>query len=364
MTTTPSLPRRLPLTPAPRRIAVLRALQLGDLLVAVPALRALRRAYPAAEITLIGLPWAADFAARFAAYLDRFVPFPGAPGFAEADYDPARTAAFLAEQRASGYDLAVQMHGSGETSNPFVAALGARVTAGYYRGVPPAGLTLAAPYPNGVHEVHRWLRLVALLGARARSTALEFPLRPEDRAEAARLLRRLPPGGGPLVGLHPGSRQPARRWPPEHFAALGDLLAARHGARIVLTGGPGEAETVAAVAARMRHRALALAGKTSLGGLAALLAKLDLFVSNDTGPAHLAAAVDAPSVTIFGPADPALWAPLDRERHLITRRRVACSPCGFWECPIDHRCLRGIAPEEVAALAARLLERKEALCGA
>lgn len=362
MTTPTAAPR--PLAPEPRRIAVLRALQLGDLLVAVPALRALRRAYPAAEITLIGLPWAADFAARLSAYLDRFVPFPGAPGIAEADYDPAHTAAFLAAQRAYGYDLAIQMHGSGETSNPFVAALGARVTAGYYCGSPPEGLTIGAPYPSGVHEVHRWLRLVALLGARSRSLALEFPLRAPDRAEAAHLLRRLPPGRGPLVGLHPGSRQPARRWPPEYFAALGDLLAERHGARIVLTGGPGEAETVAAVAAQMRHKPLSLAGKTSLGGLAALTSKLDVFISNDTGPAHLAVAVGAPSVTLFGPADPTLWAPLERERHLVARHPVACSPCGFWECPIDHRCLRGISPEDVASLAARLLERKEALCGA
>src|SRR5690349_237428 len=94
-----------------RRIAIFRALQLGDLLVAVPALRSIRAGFPGAEITLIGLPWAASFAARFDRYIDRFVPFEGYQGIQEVPYDPARSQAFIAEQRAYGYDLVIQMHG-------------------------------------------------------------------------------------------------------------------------------------------------------------------------------------------------------------------------------------------------------------
>ncbi len=338
-----------------RRIAVFRALQLGDLLVAVPALRALRAGYPDAEITFIGLPWAASFAAHLNCYVDRFLPFPGYPGIAEAPYDEDRTAAFLAEARAHGYDLVVQMHGSGGQSNPFALALGARATAGYYEEEPPPGLTVAAPYPHDQPEALRNLGLVALLGCPDSDPALEFPLSDTDHAEAAALLAPPTEGGRLLVGIHPGARPPARRWPAACFAAVADALARRHGAAIVLTGGPGDEETVATVARTMAIPALNVAGRTSLGGLAALIARMNLFIGNDSGPAHLAEAVGAPSVRIFGPADPLRWAPLDRTRHAVVRRPVPCSPCPYWECPIDHPCLRLIEPRDVLRAAESVL---------
>lgn len=340
---------------APRRIAILRALQLGDLLQAVPAFRSLRAGFPDAEITLIGLPWAEHFVDRFACYLDRFVEFAGYPGLAEVPVLAARVEAFLAEQRAYGYDLVIQMHGSGRTSTPLALALRGRMTAGYYEGDRPPHLAVGAPYPDRAPEIVRNLELARLLGCPDRGTGLEFPLLPADRREAASLLSQLPSAGRPWIGIHPGARPSARRWLASHFAAVGDALADRHGAQIVVTGGPGEERIAADVIAQMRHRALNLAGDTTLGGLAAIIARLDLFIGNDTGPAHLAVAVDTPSVTIFGPADPNRWAPLDRQRHPIVRRPVACSPCGYVDCPIDHRCLRGIDPETVLETADILL---------
>lgn len=341
--------------PTPSRIAVFRALYLGDLITAVPALRALRRCYPAAEITFIGLPWAASFAQRFHRYIDRFVEFPGYPGINEVAVDEARTSRFLAEERAHGYDLAIQMHGSGESSNPFVLALGAARTAGYYRGEVPLDLTVAAPYPAGGSEVLRNLALVRLLGCDAADTHLEFPLFPADRAEASALLANLPHRHGGLIGLHPGSKSPSRRWPAGYFAAAADDLARRFGARILLTGGPGEEDLVDDVAGRMAVPAFLTTGKTSLGGLAALIASLDLFVSNDTGPSWIAQAVDTPSVVVMGPTEYDRWAPLDQRRHIPVRHPVACSPCMHWECPIDHRCLRRVTPARVVAAAAKLL---------
>ncbi|GAC1388348.1 MAG: glycosyltransferase family 9 protein [Ktedonobacteraceae bacterium] len=362
-----------------KRIAVFRALQLGDLLVAIPAFRALRHRFPDAEITLIGLPWAASFVQRFNRYIDRFVEFVGYPGIDEVPVDSQRTERFLTEQRTYGYDLVLQMHGSGRTSNPFILALSAPIALGYYEKTPD-GLTIAALYPEDQHEIYRNLNLVALLNhaslnvqkqgdvlpiseemmARCMegafpcgcsgNTRLEFPLFASDHAEADELLHSLQPNK-PMIGIHPGARPPARRWPATYFATVADTLAQHFDAHILLTGGPGEEQTVQAVVDAMHTPAISLAGKTSIGGLAALISRLDLFISNDTGPAHIACALDCPSVTIFGPADVRRWAPLNRQQHPIVRHPVPCSPCGYWECPIDHRCLRWLAPNRVITAA-------------
>jgi len=375
----------------PRRIAVFRALQLGDLLLAIPALRALRVRFPQAEITLIGLPWAASFARRFRCYIDRFVEFAGYPGIDEVEVVPERTQQFLDEQRAYAYDLVIQMHGNGQTSNACVLDMGGRMTVGYNpqytdentpcvgtdlsRPSPlyPANIvkngwdiggcdksfpTVAAPYPDEAHEIERNLGLARLAGCKNVDTRLEFPLFNEDYAEAARLLYGLPRANRPWIGIHAGARPPARRWPAEYFAQVADTLADRFNAQVILTGGHGEEATVQFVAQHMKSPHLNLAGKTSLGGLATIISELDLFISNDTGPSHIANAVDTPSITIFGPVDPRRWAALDQLRHPYVRRPVACSPCGYWKCPIDHRCLRWLKPDMVMESADRLLAAK------
>ena len=339
-----------------KRIAIFRALQLGDMLEAVPAIRAIRSGFPQAEITLIGLPWASILARRFPAYLDRFAPFAGYSGIVEMEVVPERSARFIEEQRACDYDLVIQMHGSGSISNRFVLAIARRLTAGYYVGQAPPRLTFAAPYPDDSPEVLRNLGLARLLGCPNCSPRLEFPLFEEDRAEANVLLQRVPRSGGPLVGIHAGARPPARRWPAASFSALADTLVRRAGALILLTGGPGEESTIRQVEESMREPCINLTGQTSLGGLAALIHALDLFITNDTGPAHLAYALNTPSITLFGPADYKRWAPLDAHLHAVARHPVPCSPCGYWECPIAHPCLRGISVEQVLSLAENLLK--------
>ncbi len=400
----------------PRRIVVMRALQLGDLLVAVPALRALRTRFPAAEITLIGLPWSRSFVQRFHQYIDRFVEFPGYPGLPERSVDEAELERFLGQQRAYAYDIAIQMHGSGRTSNAFVQSLGAAMMVGYYPSdsqqrlvdqsslyraanawfalresvvenrnkengyvcEKDAGLMLGLPYPTEQPEILRNLALVALLGctplpvdksalctddksvlpvdrSSLYNTDLEFPLTSEDDAEITALLPELAANQErPWIGIHPGSRSPARRWPAESFARVADVLAAQWNACIVFTGGADEVDTVREVMRHMHTPAVSLAGRTSLGALAALIARLQLFISNDTGPAHIACAVDCASITLFGPAEFSRWAPLDQTCHPALRHAVECSPCGYWECPIDHRCLRRLTPETVLTVAERL----------
>jgi ADP-heptose:LPS heptosyltransferase len=298
-----------------RRIVVFRALYLGDLLCATPALRALRQRFPEAEITLIGLPWARELVNRLPS-VDYLEPFPGYPGLIEVDHHPERTAAFFKKMRAAEFDLAIQMHGDGRVSNGFVADLGARHSLGYRCGF-DRRLNHSLLYDPGEHEVRRWLRLVAEVGAVSDDTRLEFPLSPLDRRAAAQLLDLDSASDTPLIGLHPGAKDEARRWPPERFAALADQLIDQYGARIVLTGGPGERELTAAVARAMRYGALDLAGKTDLGAFAATIAALDLLVTNDTGASHIACATGTCSLVLFGPSRPECWAPLDQQRHQV-----------------------------------------------
>jgi ADP-heptose:LPS heptosyltransferase len=308
--------------PAVERIAVVRALPgLGDLLCAVPALRAVRARWPAAHVTLVGLPAAAWFVSRYAALVDDLLVAAGVAGLPEIEPDAAALADFRAAAVARRFDLALQLHGSGGASNPLTALLGARhqVSAFVPSGPRPAGT--AVPYPDGVPEVERLLAVTRAAGARDAGLDLAFPLGPDDRDAARRLLGRTPGVDGDLdpaaryVCLHPGASRPANRWDPAAFAAVGDHLAAR-GLRIVLTGTAAERAAVAGVARRRRGPSLDLAGRTSVGSLAALFAGAALVVTNDTGAAHLAAAVRAPSVIVFAPdGDPGRWAPLDRERH-------------------------------------------------
>ncbi|MFM8322530.1 MAG: glycosyltransferase family 9 protein [Chloroflexota bacterium] len=317
MTTSKLLPAEI------QRIAVFRALQLGDSLCAVPAWRALRGAFPQAHITLIGLPWAQGFVHRFSHLFDDFVAFPGLPGFPERSPDLYEFPFFLGRVQRRQFDLALQMHGDGSLSNSLVGLFAARFSGGFYLpGAFQLDPDLSLPYPQHEPEVWRHLRLVERLGLPLRGDGLEFPLFAEDRRALAAL-----PGAAALqpdryAVLHPGARAEQRRWPAENFARVADALAER-GLAVVLTGAPSEAPLTRAVSARMHVPAIDLAGATSLGGLAALLDGARLLVSNDTGVSHLAAALQTPSVVLYLASDPERWAPLDRRRHRVVRCPVS-----------------------------------------
>ncbi len=297
-------------------VVVLRALAgLGDLLNAVPALRALRAGLPDAHVTLLGLPSALPFVDRFDAYLDELLPFPGFPGIPERPVDPRRLASFL-DGVQGRFDLALQLQGNGTFSTPFTLLLGATHSAGFCRPdlycPDPAWFV---PYHEEGPERRRLLRLMTFLGLEAGSEALTFPLRAGDRDE----LRAAWPewsAVGPYVCVHAGASEAHRRWPPERFAAVADTLADL-GHRVVLTGTGAEAATVEAVRRRMKAPAVDLVGRTSLGALAALVNGARLVVTNDTGVSHLADALATPSVVVFVASDPERWAPVDRERHRV-----------------------------------------------
>ncbi len=303
-----------PIPPAVRTIAVFRALQLGDLLCAVPAFRALRAAFPEAEVTLIGLPWSRELVRRFDAYLDAFIEFPGYPGLPERPVERDRLPAFFTAVQRARFDLALQLHGSGRITNAVVFRFGARQTAGFFPADEPSpDERTFLPYPEGGHEIRRLLRLLDHLGVPSAGEELEFPVSDDDRAELAEVAGAGALVPGEYVCIHAGGRS-ARRWPPARFALVGDALAAR-GLVPALTGSEDEREVAAEVAHLMRSSSVNLAGRTTLGALGALLAGARLLVSGDTGVAHLAAALRVPSVVVFTSSDRDRWGPLDRALH-------------------------------------------------
>jgi ADP-heptose:LPS heptosyltransferase len=342
----PGLLARLPETP--RKIALLRASRIGDFICATPALRALRHALPGAEITMITLPILRDIAVR-SPNLDHYVEFPGFPGIAEQFFDARKATQFFQTMQEQHFDLALQIQGSGVYSNPFTLLLGAKATAGFVRPDDSAGLLDAAlPYPDQMHEIRCVLALTSFLGIPEQGEELEFPLWSEDHAEAVALLAHARP---PLIGLHPAAREKTRRWPIERFAAVGAQLRQQHGGTVVILGEPEERETGAQLARQVGEPYLNLIGKTSLVTLGAVIDRLAVLITNDTGPAHIAYALTAPTVTIFGSGNPATNGPLQPGPFRVLAHPVPCRPCGYETCPIDYPCLEGITVDMAVAAA-------------
>ena len=336
-------------------MAVFRALVLGDMLCATPALRAMRQAWPQARLTLVGLPWAAELAARLDS-VDDFIALPGYPGLPEIPCDVAQLPAFLQAVQARGFDLAVQLHGSGGIVNPLVASFGARATAGFHDGTawfPPADAVRYRLWPQQGHEIERLLALTDHLGLPRQGLGLDFPLRPADHAAARALLAPLPAGAAYAV-VHAGAQLPSRRWAPARFAAVARQLAGQ-GLQIVLTGGPAEAALTRSLAEAVGLPCLDLAGRTSLWTLGALVDGAACVVCNDTGLSHIAAARGRPSVVVSSGADVRRWAPLDAARHRVLAQDMPCRPCAHAVCPYDHGCATAISvPQVLAALPADL----------
>jgi ADP-heptose:LPS heptosyltransferase len=301
----------------PHSIAVLRALQLGDLLCTVPALRSLRAACPETHITLIGLPWARTFVSRYGRYVDELVEFPGFPGLPERPVETAAVPSFLAAMQQRHFDLVLQLHGNGHYSNEIASLLGGHMVAGYFE--PPEYCPdpdLFMPYPDGLPEVLRHLELLRHLGIPAEDTELEFPLTAEDHAAFARLRDVASLAPGTFVCVHPGGRGRNRRWAPQHFGVAADRLA-REGYEVVITGTAEERDIVEAMTASMQSSPINVAGRTDLGAMAVLLSRAKLLLANDTGVSHLAAALKVPSIIVCIGSDPNRWSPLDRHQHRV-----------------------------------------------
>jgi ADP-heptose:LPS heptosyltransferase len=328
------------MTTEPRRIAVLRALPgVGDLLCAVPALRAIRDRHPGALVTLVGLESGRWFVERFPALVDELLVVQGVPGLPEVAPDSTLAWRFVGQAQERRFDLAFQLHGDGRMTNLLTTLLGARHQICPYRPgrwVPPG---TAVPYLETGHEIDRLLAVVEAAGCPPRGRHLELPVsRAEDRL-AERLTTPDCSSAREYACLNPGASTARRCWRPEAFAAVGRHLVAR-GLRLVVTGVTDDQPRVEAVmdsVGAVEPPVVDLTGRTDLGVLGAVFARARLVVTNDTGSAHVAAAVGAPSVVVTGSAEPARWAPLDANRHAT----VSGSPSRTW--PAVSQVLAAIA---------------------
>ena len=296
-----------------KSIIIFRALQLGDMLCAVPALRALRRAYPQARITLTGLPWEQSFQERFSDYIDDFIWFPGYPGLPEQALNPQDFTVFLTVVQQRKFDLAIQLQGNGSIVNPMVELFGAGLTAGYFLEndyTPNKEYFMA--YPDYGSEITRHTMLMEFLGIPSKGDELEFPLNNSDDEAYESLELDLQPGS--YICIHPGSRGHWRQWPAERFAAIADFCAGL-GFKIVVTGTDAERSITAGVIKQMESDALNLTGKTNLGAIAILIKNAHALISNCTGVSHIAAAFKTPSIVISMDGEPERWGPINKQLH-------------------------------------------------
>lgn len=298
------------------RVAVVRMLPgLGDLLCAVPALHGLRRALPTARVTFVGRRSSRWFPARYADLLDDWIGCDWCPGLVESMDDAGSLAHVVNTARARRFDVAIQMHGDGRVTNGFTASLRARRWGGLSPSPRCADGTRFVP--AGTHEIDRCVEAVRASGIAIEPGPLDFPLTPDDRRPAE-----VPSGS--IAVVHPGASRPDRRWAAESFAAVTEHLLG-HADAVALTGGAGERDVARAVRDGLRpstrERVVDVSGRTSIGSLAALLSHASVVVSNDTGVAHLAAAVDAPAVTVFGDSDRPRWEPRGRCGSGVTGER-------------------------------------------
>jgi ADP-heptose:LPS heptosyltransferase len=292
-----------------RKIAVFRPGYLGELLCMVPAMRALRAAYPQAEISLVSHPWALFFIRRFSFCFDRFIHFPATAGASGKYVETEALQDFITEMRNEKFDLILQLADDGQLNNDLISQMGARYFAGYCKSGRHFGNPLLITYPDHLREVKRHLLLLDHLQIPLRGEQLEFPLHEEDRKDFENLLVPLTPGK--YICVHPGARLAGDQWAPEHFAALADHCA-EQGYTIVLTGNRDEADIAAEVTKCMRHPAIDLSGKTGLGALAYLVSHAFALISNCNGVSHLAAALRTRSIVINLNEEFERWVPANR----------------------------------------------------
>lgn len=321
---------------------------IGDAVMTTPALNALRANYPEAEIVMLANPLVAELF-QFHPSIDRVVIYDrkgfhrGAAGFIR----------IIKEIRSHHFDAAFLLQNAIEAAL-LAAFAGIPRRAGYTTD----GRRLLLNYPVTItkqdrlrHHTDYYCQLLARLGIADGDGQLCLACTDEEQQWAAALL-----DSDNVIAVNPGAAYgSAKRWLPERFAEVADTLANRYGAKIVLTGGPGEKEIGCDIAAAMDAEVINMVGKTSVRQMMALLANSRLLISNDSGPMHVAAAFSVPIVAVFGSTDHTTTCPASQNVKIV-RKQTDCAPCLLRQCPTDHRCMTAISADDVLAAAFELLD--------
>jgi heptosyltransferase-2 len=341
-----------------KRVVVRGTNWVGDSLMTIPALRALRRVLPAAHLTLVIRPGSKGIFSE-AGFIDEVLV-----------YDRKNALSVVPQVREwkrRKFDLAVLFQNAFEAALiPFLAGVPLRL--GYATESRQALLTHPLPLPewrSSRHEVFYYLYLVTALEQMLFGSSTVCEAEPDAsiqisetrKAGAAELLRAYGVSeDDAVVAICPGSiNSRAKRWPADAYAALADRLIDTK-RRVLLIGSKEEMDVSQDVTRRMRQQPIVLTGKTTLDQLTAVLDRADLIVTNDTGPAHIGAALGRPTIVIFGPTNPLTTRPFAPEA-IVLRHPPECAPCMLRDCPIDHRCMTAITVEEVFEQSQALLKR-------
>jgi heptosyltransferase-2 len=342
----------------PQKILVRATNWIGDAAMSLPALEALREAFPEAEIVVLSKPWVSELYWRHQAVTRQIIYDPttehrGARGFWK----------LVRQLRTEHFDAAILLQNAFHAAwMTWLAQIPVRI--GYGGDGRSSLLTEAVqPPPPEVygHQVYYYLELLFRAGLIEKpGTVKEIRLQLE-RSEETWAAKHLDALGlrGPrfLVGLNPGaSFGPAKRWLPERFADLADRLISALHADVLIFGSREERPLAETIASEMEHTPLILAGETTLRQFMALLARCRLVVTNDSGPMHLTAALGVPLVAIFGSTDERATGPVSPLARRLSQH-VSCSPCGLRECPIDFRCMTQVSVAEVYRAALELVKK-------
>ncbi len=338
-----------PVHPPPKRILVKEVNWLGDVVMSMPALRAIRRSFPVAHLAILLKRELAGFFDGID-WIDEIIPYsvqPGLRGFND-------RLSIIKTIRSRRFDLAILFPNSFESAL-WVTLAGIPRRAGYVKDVRGLMLTHKTPPPPHAmtgHQVHYWLALVrSTVGASG--NARDFALQP-DQAHTQKMRTWLDKNrkrnDSRIVAVAPAAAfGPAKEWPAAHFVKLIDDLAEHHNTECVLVGAPSERLRCEKIAAEARRGAIVAAGETGVGELVALLALADGFVGNDSGAMHVAAALGRPTVGIFGSTNPERTGPRGPKTEALWRH-LGCSPCLERTCRFGHyNCLKEITPERAVA---------------
>jgi len=342
------------------RILIVLVAGIGDLILASKGIRAIRNGYPGAEVHLLASNDAAPLARNYP-YVDSVVPFP----IREWKSGRFRLRGLVGEMkrlRGRGYDLAVNLYPSQSVAGAFRMGCLLMFSGAAERvGIDGNGLghfltkKVESSRLSGRHVADAMVEIARSAGGLADNRGIEVFWGPAAEERCRRLMPAGPDGRRRIVGINPGGNRRNRRWSPANFGAVAEGLVELEGASVVLLGGPGEEAIAETIQHCMRHDVINLAGRLELEELACLISRLDLLVTNDSAPMHIAAAVGTPQVVLFGPEDPGTFHPYtDPKLYELVCADVACRPCGKDDC-VRPLCLDLIMPEFVLDRSRRFL---------